>query len=69
MYHLNKNERKWITQTEYVDVETGEVLTKSEKERNYYTTGKSQKKIEENGNYRIKKYIYECRRNNQTRLW
>lgn len=69
MYHLNKEDLKWITLTEYVDVETGEILTKSEKERSYYTTGKSHKKIEENGNYRIKKYIYECRRNGQQKLW
>lgn len=61
--------KKWITTTEYVDVETGEIITKSNYERNYYLTGKKSKTIEENEKYKIKKYINECRRNGQVRIW
>jgi len=60
---------KWYTVTEYVDVETGEIITKSEYERNYYATGIIQKTTEKNHKYGITKITKECRRNGQTRLF
>lgn len=59
---------KWYTVNEYVNIETGEILTKSEIERgNYIRTGKTEKS-EYNKNYNVKKITYEYKDNRQTRL-
>lgn len=55
--------------SDYIDVETGEIITKSEYTRKYYATGKKTKKYEENEKYRIIKYGIECRPRNQTTLF
>lgn len=65
---MNTNDKRWITITTYVDVETGEVITKSEYERKYYKV-KTNKKTEENEKYRIKKFEHECRETRQGNLW
>lgn len=65
--HLNTDKRKWVTITEYVDLETGEVIPKATMEREYYKV-RSTPKYEENENYRIRKYTTECRRNGQQKL-
>jgi len=65
------NERKtikWYTMTEYVDIETGELISKSEYEKNYYKI-KNNKKIEITENHGIIKYITECRQHGQKRLF
>jgi hypothetical protein len=63
-----KTIKKWYTATEYVDTDTGELITKKEFEKNYYKT-KSTRKIEIQENYGIIKYINECRITGQERLF
>jgi len=64
---------KWYATTTYVDIETGEVISKSLKERKYITkktNSKSEIKEYTNGEkYGIVKHINECERIRQTRLW
>lgn len=59
---------KWFTISEHVDIETGEIITKKEFEKNYYKVGIT-KKTEINENNGIIKYTTESRRTNQTRIW
>lgn len=63
------SQKKWFSATEYVDVETGELITKSKYEREYYKTGKSATTITENEKYRIKSIRFECRPNKQGKLF
>lgn len=69
MNHLNEDKRKWITISEYVDITTGEIITKSEYEREYYKVKKPTKTIEYNEKYRIIRYTNECRKHEQTKLF
>lgn len=62
------NDKRWITVSEYVDIETGEIITKSLYEREYIIIRKT-KKYEDSGNYNIAKWVNECRRHGQTKLW
>ena len=67
--HLNTDKRKWVTIVEYVDIETGEIITKSVFEREYYKTGKKHKKYNENEKFRITTLQFECRRKQQLTIW
>ena len=58
---------KWYTQTEFVDIETGEIIRKSVFEKEYYKI-KINKKIQINGNNGTITYQYECRPTRQGRL-
>jgi len=61
---------KWFTAVEYVDVETGEIITKSEKERNYYVVGnETRTEINNEKKYGIKYIRKNCRRNGQQKLF
>jgi hypothetical protein len=57
---------KWYTISEWIDVETGEILHK-EVIKNYYKI-KTTKKIEINENQGIIKYTNECRNIGQRKL-
>lgn len=64
-----KHVTKWNTIVEYVDIETGEIISKSNFERNYYrirstksTEIKEVKISNEILNYGYVKYTSECRR-------
>lgn len=67
---------KWITISEYVDLLTGEIITKSKYEREYYKI-RSSKKIEiketiikrEVKTYGYVKYTTECRKKQQLQLF
>jgi hypothetical protein len=59
---------KWYTISEYVDIETGEIINKLKHSKEYYTIKKT-KKIEIHENYGTIKYIYECRNKGQTRIF
>jgi len=63
-----KTLKKWYTESQYVDIETGEIITKQQYENEYYKV-KTNRKIEITDNYGIIKYITECRARNQTRLF
>jgi hypothetical protein len=58
--------KKWFTISEWVDIETGEILAK-EIIKDYYKI-QTTKKIEINGNQGIIKYTNECRNIKQQRL-
>lgn len=59
---------KWTSKTEYVDVETGEVITKSLAEREYIKKRSTKFTIIQNNNGTIK-WITECERNRQQKLF
>jgi hypothetical protein len=54
--------------TEYVDIETGEIITKEKFLKEYYKVNLT-KKTEINGNYGTIKYTNECRSTRQTRCF
>ena len=58
---------KWYTTTEWVDIETGELIAKNVALKEYYIINKT-KKTELNENYKIIKYTNECRNRNQRKL-
>lgn len=67
---------KWTTKMDYIDLETGELITKSEFERNYFAVRKTkiiefQIKIIKNEKvkYGIIKHNIECRRTGQQKLF
>lgn len=66
---------KWISTTDYVDLQTGEIITKSEYERDYYKVRNTQKKEikevtikNEKLNYGYVRNTTECRKHGKTRL-
>jgi len=59
--------KKWFTVSEYVDMDTGEILEKKIFTKEYYKV-KTIKKIEINENNGIRKYIHECKHRGQGRL-
>jgi hypothetical protein len=60
--------KKWYTEIQYVDIETGEIIDKKVFTEKYYKTNQT-RKIEIYENYGIIKYITECRNRNQTKLF
>lgn len=60
--------KKWYTVSEYVDISTGELLSRKEVEKNYYKL-MTIRKVEITENHGIIKYITECRKTGQTRLF
>jgi hypothetical protein len=61
-----KTIKKWYTESQWIDIETGEIL-KKDQYKEYYKTNQT-RKIEITGTYGIIKYITECRPRNQTRF-
>lgn len=59
---------KWVTVAIYVDIETGEIITKGVKEKSYIKI-RSTVKIERNEHYAIRKFTIECERNRQQSLF
>ena len=59
--------KKWYSTSEYIDIETGEIITKKIFEKEYHKL-KTTRKIEILENYGIIKYLHECRCTRQTRL-
>lgn len=59
---------KWYTVVERVDVETGEIITKWEAERNYRVKNR-EIKTENKGTHGIKTILQMCEKNKQIRLW
>lgn len=63
------DKKKWFTEIVYVDIETGEIITKSLAEREYYETGKKSQETITNEKYNIKRYTKECRKHGRLRLF
>jgi hypothetical protein len=59
---------KWYTISEYVDINTGEIIDKKIAMKKYIKI-KTIKKTEINENIGIIKYITECKENGQTKLF
>lgn len=62
----------WTTTTEFVDVETGEVITAREVEKGIYVKLKLKTKYEKSKNrkdYGYRRNTWFCERNRQTRLF
>lgn len=55
----------WITVSDYVDIETGEIIKKNKD----YITIRKHKKVEINGNFGIIKYTHECEKTRQQKLF
>jgi len=65
--NYEKNVKKWYSVSEYVDQETGEIITKNEFTKNYYKV-KNTKKYEINGTNGTIKHCTECRKHGQERI-
>lgn len=59
--------RKYYTISEYVDIDTGEIISKNQYEREYYKI-KTTKTYENDESKTIIRYTSECRNRNQTRI-
>ena len=64
-----KGEIKWYSITEYIDISTGEIISKSEYEREKYITIKINKTYKINKDNGIIKYSRECEKNRQLEIW
>ncbi len=61
--------KRWFTETRYVDIETGEALSKSRVEREYWVKKGSSHTTQDCGTYLLKIHTNEYERNKQTRLF
>lgn len=69
MDRLTKYKKKrWFTESTYVDLATGEVLSKSRYEREDYYTVRTTSAWEDKETYNLKKYTHECRKRGQTKI-
>ncbi len=66
--NFKEKKMKWYTEVEMVDVETGEILTKSKVEREYIVKSKNKHKTEYKDGKGIRKFTWECERNRQQRI-
>lgn len=64
-----KGEIKWYSITEYVDISTGEIISKSEYQRERYITIKISKTYKIDKEYGIIKYRRECEKSRQFEIW
>lgn len=61
--------KKWFTQTTRIDLETGEILSKSQITReNWIKLNETETKYKDCGTYTLKEIILKYERNKQTRL-
>lgn len=60
--------KRWYTQTERVDQETGEILSKSRIEREDWIRKGSEKTVIDKGSYLLNLYIIRYERSKQIRL-
>lgn len=58
---------KWYTMTEWVDIDTGEMIPKHEKEKNYRIVG-SEIKEEKYTTHGVRTYIRMCKQKEQLKL-
>jgi len=59
--------KKWLTKSIYVDVSTGEIITKINAMSNYIRL-RCTKKYYESGSYNIREYTHECERSRQIKI-
>lgn len=60
--------KPWITTSEYVDTETGEIIAKRQALKHYIILRKS-KKYDQSKHYNVTKWTYECGRDPQQKLF
>jgi hypothetical protein len=61
--------RKWYSVTEYVNIDTGEVISKSDVERGRFIRSGHDENVEHFNNYSIKKRLNYVKKNPQIRLF
>lgn len=61
--------KRWFTETRYVDIDTGEELSKSQVEREHWIRKGGSDTIEDKGTYYLKIYTKHYERNRQQRLF
>jgi hypothetical protein len=59
----------WYCESVYVDVDTGEIIKKSQVKNGEYVKIKSTNKYKNNGRHKSKTITTECRESAQRRLW
>jgi hypothetical protein len=59
----------WITDSIYVDIETGEIINKEQLKTGEYIKIKSNTKYNTNDRYKSKTITTECERSKQRRFW
>ncbi len=64
-----ESKKRFFTQTEHVDIETGELLSKSRIERERWVKVGSSNKTVDKEKYYLKIYTLEYEQNRQTRLF
>lgn len=66
------NTTHWLTETEYIDIETGEIISRSYFDRHNFIVKETETKTEfktiKNQNYGIKKIRKYCERSRQQKL-
>lgn len=61
--------KRWFTEARYVDIDTGEELSKSQVEREHWIRKGGSDTIEDKGTYYLKIYTKHYERNRQQRLF
>lgn len=61
--------KRWFTETRYVDIDTGEELSKSQVKREHWIRKGGSDTIEDKGTYYLKIYTKHYERNRQQRLF
>lgn len=62
--------KDWKSSSEYVDIDTGEIITKRKALRDYQILNKSKKvEINKNNGTGLIRYTNECRKSIQLELW
>ena len=59
----------WFTESIYVDVDTGEIIKRSQIKNGEYVKIKSTNKYKQNGRHKSKTITNECRESSQRRLF
>lgn len=65
----HKKNTRWITKSEYVNIETGEIISKQRVLNSEFYKLKQQVNYECSKDQRIKNLINECRETGQTKLF
>ena len=66
---MKTNVQTWKTESDWVDIETGEIIEKKRIKNGEYILIKTTKNYKKDGETNIKQYCYECRRSKQKRLF
>jgi hypothetical protein len=66
---MKRNGQIWKSESEYYDIETGEVIEKNEIKYGKYILIKTTKNYRKDENRNIREFSHGCKRSKQKRLW